>query len=49
MGLPSGPFPTGLLTKILYTPLLSSIRAICPTHLILLDFITRTILGEDQN
>ena len=27
-------------------PLSSPIRAICPAHLILLDFITRTILGE---
>ena len=27
-------------------PLSSSIRATCPAHLILLDFITRTILGE---
>ena len=28
-------------------PLTSTIRATCPAHLILLDFITRTILGED--
>ena len=28
-------------------PLLSSIRATCPAHLILLDFITRTLLGEE--
>ena len=28
-------------------PLSSPIRAICPAHLILLDFITRTILGEE--
>ena len=47
LGLPSGLFPTGFLTKTLYTPLTSSIRATCPAHLILLDFITRTILGEE--
>jgi len=29
-----------------YTPLLSTIRATCPAHLILLDFITRTISSE---
>jgi hypothetical protein len=30
-----------------YSPFLSSIHATCPTHLILLDLITRTILGEE--
>ena len=44
--LPSGLFPSGFPTKNLYTPFSSLIRATCPTHLILLDFITRTILGE---
>ena len=34
-------------TKTLCTPLLFSILATCPAHLILLDFITRTILGEE--
>ena len=47
LGLPSGPLPSGFLTKTLYTPLSSPIRARCSTHLILLDVITRTILGEE--
>jgi hypothetical protein len=38
-------FPSGFPTKTLYTHLLSPIRATWPAHFIL-DFITRTILGE---
>ena len=42
--LPSGLFTSRFSTKTLSTPLLSTIHATCPDHLILLDFITRTIL-----
>ena len=47
LGLPSGLLPSGFPTKTLYTPLSSNIRATCPGRLILLDFITRTILSEE--
>jgi hypothetical protein len=41
LGFPSGLIPSGFLTKTLYAPLLSSVRAACPAHLLLLDLITR--------
>jgi len=47
LGIPSGLFPYGFPTNTLYTPLSSPIRVTCPAHIILLDFITRTIMGKE--
>ena len=44
--LPCGLSHSRFCTKILYAPLLSPIRVTWPVHLILLDLITRIILGE---
>ena len=43
---PSSLFPSGFPNKTLYVLLSSPIRSICPAQHILLDLITRNILGE---
>jgi hypothetical protein len=48
LGLPIGLFPPGLPTITLYTPLLSPIRATCPTYLVILDLMLRVIFGEEH-
>jgi hypothetical protein len=47
LSLPSGLFPTGFPTKILYVFLFSPMRAKCPAHLVLFDLIILIILGEE--
>jgi hypothetical protein len=48
LGLPSGLFPSGFPTNILYAFLFSPIRATWPAHLILFYLITLIILGEES-
>jgi hypothetical protein len=47
LGLPSGLFPSGFSTKILYPFIISPISAKYPAHLILLDLITLIIFSEE--
>ena len=44
--MPGSPKFSLSLRLTLYTPLLSPITVTCPTYLICLDFMTRTIFGE---
>ena len=48
LGLPSGPFPSGLHTKTPHAPLLFPvpIRATLPAHLILINLLSRIISVE---
>jgi hypothetical protein len=47
LGFPTSLLPLGYSTKTLYAPLLSPIRATCPAHPSLLDFLTQMIFGEE--
>jgi hypothetical protein len=52
IGLPSGLFPSGFPTNILYVFFFSIIRATCPAHLILIDFIIQKkiqLISEFKN
>ena len=48
LGLPSGHFPSGVPNNILYAILFFLTHATCPTHIILLDFITITTYSEQH-
>jgi hypothetical protein len=47
LSLPNGLFPSDFPTKTLFAPLLFTLRATCTVYLILLDFITGIIFGEE--
>jgi len=44
--LPSGLFPLGFQTKMLYAFLISPMHAVCPAHLIILDLITQLMYDK---
>jgi hypothetical protein len=48
LGLPSGPFPSGVQIKLLYAFLISIKHATCPAHLILLELMNSvaTVFSE---
>jgi hypothetical protein len=49
LGLPSGLYPSGFPTNILYAFLVSPLRVTCPAHLILLDLIILIMFSEEHN
>jgi len=47
LGLPSGHFSSGFLTKQYYLARIAPLRAICPTHFILFDLTNLIVLGKE--
>jgi hypothetical protein len=47
LDLPSEFFPSGFLTKILYSPIYYSIGATCRVHFVVLDLFILIIPGEE--
>ena len=49
VGLPNGLFPSGFHTKTVYATPLTTVSATSLANLIILDFISRLILGESTD